>query len=87
MSLISNTASLKYGDKLSHYGSLDSGSWGINYSGTITGTLADGTALDNPFTVYNIGDFAGTADIIVVPEPATLLLLSLGGLFLRKRKA
>jgi len=32
-------------------------------------------------------DFEGTADIIIIPEPASLLLLSVGIVALRKRKA
>ena len=54
-----------------------------NYSfplGTITGTLADGSALDN---IYLINTY--TADIIIIPEPCSLVLLSLGGLVLRKK--
>ena len=46
---------------------------------TLTGTLANGGILDSQF---QIGEFA---KIVLVPEPATLLLLGLGGLFLRKK--
>ena len=57
------------------------------YTGTITGTLADGSFLDNTFNVNKIGVFAGTADIVIIPEPATLLLFGVGGLLLRKRRS
>lgn len=46
----------------------------------LTGTLLNGSRLDVPF---NIGD---NAKIILVPEPATLLLLTLGAFVLRKRR-
>ncbi len=48
--------------------------------GTLTGTLANGDILDGSFNIYD------DASIVLVPEPATILLLSLGGLVLRKRK-
>jgi len=35
---------------------------------------------------YGTGDEQGTADITIIPEPMTVLLLGLGGLFLRRRK-
>ncbi|MHC4691566.1 MAG: PEP-CTERM sorting domain-containing protein [Planctomycetota bacterium] len=56
---------------------------GINNDGYMTGTFyQDNVSFEidfvNPGTVSHIN---------VVPEPATLLLLGLGGLFLRKRKS
>ena len=50
-----------------------------NYSGFLTGTLASGDTI--------IADFArfGDAEILLVPEPATLLLFGFGGLALRRR--
>lgn len=81
---------LSYGDKLSDYGTFHSViPWGAGflanyYSGTITGTLTDGSYINNNFYVAA----AGTAEIFVTPEPATLFLLGLGSLaLLRKRKA
>ena len=63
---------LAYGDKLSNFGTLATNPKGQDYyTGTITGTLADGSALNNnTFVIYNTGDFAGTGDIILTPEPA-----------------
>jgi hypothetical protein len=46
----------------------------------LTGTLVDGDMLNSPF---RIGDYAS---IVLVPEPATLLLLGLGAAMLRKMK-
>lgn len=46
--------------------------------GKITGTLLNGDLINNTF---RIGD---NAQIILIPEPCTLLLLSLGGLLIRK---
>ncbi len=48
--------------------------------GTLTGTLMNGDAINARFYIYN------DSSIMLVPEPATLLLLGLGGLLLRKRK-
>ena len=45
----------------------------------LTGMLANGTMIDNDFSVgYD-------AKIVLVPEPATFLVLGLGGLVLRKK--
>jgi len=48
--------------------------------GTLTGTLANGDALNSPFSLFQPG-----ADILFIPEPATVLILGLGGLLLRGR--
>lgn len=84
-----NTYDLTYGDKLSEFGILETTYGGDRrYIGTISGILQDGSSLDVPFRIWNMDDYAGTADIIVIPEPCTLSLLAIGGLVLRrKRKA
>lgn len=45
----------------------------------LTGTLSNGDIINNQFQLGN------TSKIVLVPEPATLLLLGLGGLLLSKR--
>lgn len=80
------TTSLSNGDMLSDFGKLIDGGSLVYYTGIITGTLADGSALNDEFTIFNMGSFEGTADIIIIPEPCSLVLLSLGGLMLRRRK-
>ena len=73
---------LSYGDKLSDFGIFNTN----HYGGTITGTLADGSPLDALFFIHNTGYYEGTADIYVIPEPTTLLLLGLGAVMLRHRR-
>ena len=52
-------------------------------AGTLTGALTDGSAINAPFEIH------GGASIILVPEPATLLLLSVAAVtvVLRRRRA
>ena len=59
-------------------------------SGTFTLTMAGGsqfaptTRMDDGTTI--VTDFGSSVSVYGVPEPATVLLLGLGGLFLRRRK-
>ena len=71
---------LSLGDSLRDYGTID----GDYLTGTISGTLQDGSTLSNNFNI-RVADL--DADIIVIPEPATLLLVGVGGLILRKRRS
>lgn len=48
-------------------------------SGILAGTLASGETINNNFKIYE------DATIVLVPEPATVLLLGLGSLFLIRR--
>ena len=82
-----NGQALSYGDRLSDFGVLTEHNVLYDYYyGTITGTLADGTSLNNDFWIHT-SDVDATGDIIIVPEPCSLILISLGTLILRSRKA
>jgi len=67
------------------YGELTSilgGHWLFEPSRHLSGVLASGDLLDNDFYIGH------SAKIVLVPEPATILLLGLGGLaVLRRRKS
>ena len=68
---------LKYGDSLRDYGTV-----GSYITGTITGILQDDSVLNNTFSIPT----ATNADIIVVPEPVSILLFGLGGFLIRRKK-
>jgi hypothetical protein len=74
---------LNYGDSLQNYGVVGGPNYG-QLTGTITGTLLDGSSLNCGFEVplYN----SGGADIIVIPEPLTSLLMMTGVFLLRRRR-
>lgn len=64
--------------------SVANGDYNFNYSEwhNITGTLSNGDVLNNDFYPWE-----STATISLIPEPCSLVLLGLGGLALRRRKA
>jgi len=70
---------LKYGDNLRDYGTVGSNPYW--FLGIITGTLQDNTPLNADFGIHTDTDGA----IIIVPEPASIILLGLGALVLRKK--
>ena len=72
---------LNFGDSLRDYGIIGGPHYG-DLVGTVTGLLQDGTAMNNAFSISEASD----ADIIIVPEPLSITLFGLGGLFLRTRK-
>jgi hypothetical protein len=74
-----NGQMLKYGDNLRDYATLIT-SPNKELVGRITGTLQNGTALNNDFRILPRG-----GDIIIIPEPVSLALLTLGGLLIRIR--
>ncbi len=60
-----------------------------SFTGQLEGTLADGSSFDNEYFIFNLDNYAGTANIYVhiIPEPVTSSLLILGGIsVLRRRK-
>lgn len=59
------------------YGEFDSGGTGQRH-GILTGNLSNGGLLNNEFYIYS------GSSIVLIPEPATLLLLGLGGLLIKK---
>lgn len=73
---------LNYGDELRDYANLSFWYSGY-YSGRITGVLQDGSVISNTFIIKSNQN----GKIIIIPEPCSLVLLSLGGLLLRKRRA
>lgn len=81
-----NGTALVSGDNLSDFVPLVENGSQDYYTGTITGTLDDGSALDNEFKIYNTGHYEGTGNIYIIPEPATILLFGLGGLLLCGRQ-
>ena len=52
-------------------------------SGRLTGFLQDDTAINNDYVIYG----GSTIELVVIPEPATLLLLSLGAVIVRRKRS
>ena len=75
---------LVHGDKLSDFAPFFENGENDFYAGVITGSLAEGSLFNNAFQIYNTGNNAGTADIVIVPEAAMVCLLGFGCLFMRK---
>ena len=74
---------LNSGESLRDFGTSDE-YWGTSaLTGIITGTLLDGTSLN---TVFRISEFDLNADVIIVPESCSLLLLSAGSITLLKKR-
>lgn len=73
---------LSVGNSLRDYGTLELVGGDYFYTGTITGTLNDGSILNNYFQILE----PTAADIIIIPEPCSLVLLGLGGLVLRRSR-
>lgn len=72
---------VNYGDSAIDYATLTqwNGSW--NYQGTLTGVLANGDIINTTFHIIDESDI-----IFAVPEPTTMIFLSLGSLMLRKKR-
>lgn len=60
------------------YGEFDTGG-SASIHGTLTGTLTNGDFLNNSFYIH------GDSSIILIPEPATLFMLGLGAVMLRRK--
>lgn len=81
------TTALAYNSHLSDYCTLITPMGAPRYySGIVTGTLADGSSLNNQFYIFDGYGGLETRDIVVIPEPATLSLLGLGGLLIRRKR-
>lgn len=59
----------------------------FQYNGNLTGVLSDGHSFDLVLSFTHFTDSRGnTANLNLIPEPATILFLTLGGIILRKSR-
>jgi hypothetical protein len=81
----SNFAAISAGKGPDDLDSVDAGVW-FEFSIALTGTHTVGQVIES-LTIYDkdLNDL-GTKSVTLVPEPATMVLLSLGGLLLRRKK-
>jgi hypothetical protein len=76
-----NGESVGYGAFASSYAIIGPDPWGNScLTGSVTGILSNGDMLNNDFYIYH------DSDITFVPEPATIILFTLGGLALLRKK-
>lgn len=77
-----NGQKLSYGDSLKSFANNPGNPFFA--VGNITGTLADGSDLDNEFLITLA---SSTGDIIIIPEPLTIILVGFGSLFIRTKNS
>ena len=75
-----NGQAVTAGDSLRHYVPI-SPQYPEYYIGTVTGTLQNGSPVNNNFWIWA----STSSDIIVIPEPATILLFGIGTCVLRRK--
>jgi len=80
-----NGQTLSYGDKLRDFATYydTPQGYGNHYYGVVLGSLSDGSLLDTEFAIYD--QYGYTGDIVIIPEPVTVILLGIGALLLRRR--
>jgi hypothetical protein len=69
------------GVSLRNYG-VPGGTQNSYWKGTIIGTLQNGSSINNTFFIQR----STNADIIIIPEPGTMVLMVFGGLWVARRR-